>query len=159
MKRKGNKSHGLFFTLIKQIAGYKDAYRDVIKEGLVMQYSDNRTSSLSEMYTRYPAEYCRMIEELKHNAAAKDKLRNDEADKARKRVIAVISAWLDKMGYKFEGKDHRMSFIKRVACRAASCNDFNLIPLSRLTAIYSLFRRKNEVDIASVLVDVPLCLN
>ena len=68
------------------------------------------------------------------------KARYEEArDKAAKRVIAAICAWLDKLGYKFETRNDKIRYALSMACRAANCANFNAIPESKLTAIYNLF--------------------
>ena len=52
--RKKRSTHALFWELLKQTEGYQEQYKDVIKEGLVYNYSGGKTSSLSEMYYKYP---------------------------------------------------------------------------------------------------------
>lgn len=61
-------------------------------------------------------------------------------DKMRKRVIAAIGGWLRLIGKGDEGVD----YIKGVACRAAKVDNFNKIPLERLTNIYNMFLRKQK---------------
>ena len=58
-------SHALFWTLLKEVPGYDPHYKDVIKEGIVHEHSRGRTTSLSEMYAKYPREYSLMIEAMK----------------------------------------------------------------------------------------------
>ena len=150
MKRKkaGRKSpaHALFWALLKETPGYRDEYREVVKEGVVHRYSGGRTTSLAEMYRSYPAEYSEMIEAMKGSGEER-KIRYEAArDKAAKRVIAAICAWIDKAGYRFGDSREKIRYAISVACRAANCPEFDKIPESRLTAIYSLFCRKNEVD-------------
>ena len=123
-------SHALFWALAKEAPGYDPRYKDVIKEGLVHQYSNGKTCSLTEMYEKQPAEYSCMIEAMKGDARRRRVRYDENRDKAAKRVIAAICGWLDAMA---------------VACRAASCGNFNAIPESRLTAIYSLYCKKNSI--------------
>lgn len=146
-------SHAAFWTLLKNVPGYEDRYKDVIKESIVEQYSLGKTCSLSEMYKRYPALYSEMIEAMKGNFEQRKDRYDEERDKSAKRVIASICSWLDKLEYKFKSNYHKIDYAKHTACRAANCDDFNKIPLSKMDAIYSLFCKKNTVDIAFPALD------
>jgi orotate phosphoribosyltransferase-like protein len=68
-----------------------------------------------------------------------EKLQNGKLDKARKRVIAVIGAYLRQTGQK-----ESIDIIKGIACRATSYAKFNDIPIERLRNIYYCFKNKNE---------------
>lgn len=140
-------SHALFWTLLKEVPGYDPRYKDVIKEGLVHEHSGGRTTSLSEMYEKYPKEYSLMIEAMKGNHEQKKARYEDSANLARKRVIAAICKWVDKLGYTFESDQAKIRYVMDIACRAANCGNFNAIPESRLSAIYNLHRKRNSVDI------------
>lgn len=61
-------------------------------------------------------------------------------DRMRKRVIAAIGSWLRLIGKEGEGMD----YIKGVACRAARVENFNHIPLERLTTIYNMFLKRQK---------------
>lgn len=61
-------------------------------------------------------------------------------DKMRKRVLAAIGGWLRLIGKGNEGMD----YIKGVACRAAQTDNFNKIPLERLTTIYNMFLKRQK---------------
>nr|DAL77586.1 MAG TPA: Protein of unknown function (DUF1018) [Caudoviricetes sp.] len=63
-----------------------------------------------------------------------------KTDKMRKRVIAAIGGWLRMIGKGDEG----INYIKGVACQAAKVDNFNKIPLERLTTIYNMFLRKQK---------------
>lgn len=159
-KTKQNKpTHARFWTLLKRVPGYSEQYRDVIKEGLVGQYSGGRTCSLSEMYIKYPAEYSLMIEALKGNTHDRSMRYNEERDRTAKRVLAVICTWLDKHNYKFAAPAEKLRYAKAIACRATNCSDFNKIPLSRMQEIYGLYCNKNKVDISNPALDYPLNKN
>lgn len=145
-KKKKAPSHALFWALIKETPGYKEAYKDVIKEGLVNQYSGGKTCSLSEMYKKYPAEYSNMLEAMKGDTRQRRARYDADRDKAAKRVIAAICSWLDKLGYQFETRVDKIRYALSIACRAANCANFNAIPESRLTAIYSLYCKKNSIE-------------
>lgn len=141
-----NKSHGLFFSLLKNIPGYDSQYRDVIKEGIVSEYSKGKTESLSVMYEKYPKEYAHMIDCLKGNKYDKADRYDRLLDLARKRVLAAICGWLDRQGYQFADKPAKLSYAISIACRASNCSNFNLIAESKLTEVYSLFCKKNLVN-------------
>lgn len=144
--RAKNKSHGLFFSLLKNVPGYDPKYRDVIKEGLVSQYTNGKTESLSVMYEKYPREYAYMIECMKGDKCDKAERYDRAQDIARKRVLAAICGWLDRQGYQFADKQAKLSYAISIACRASNCSNFNLIAESKLTEVYSLFCKKNLVN-------------
>ena len=106
-----------FWSLIKETLGYEEAYKDVIKEGLVNQYSGGKTCSLSEMYKKYPTEYSNMLEAMKGNTEQRRVRYDEDRDKAAKRVIAAISSWLDKLGYKYPTPTDKIRYAMAVACR------------------------------------------
>ena len=139
------KSHALFWTLLKETPGYNERYKEVIKEGIVMQHTGNATASLSEMWKKFPAEYSEMIEEMKGDFNKKKERYDEDRNIAAKRVIAVICTFLDK-SYTFTSSGAKIAYAKSVACRASNCSDFNKIPLSRLSAIYGEYCNKNKVD-------------
>ena len=89
-------SHALFWTLLKETPGYDPHYKDVIKEGIVHEHSGGRTTSLSEMYAKYPREYSLMIEAMKGTPEQKKARYDSQENNARRRVIAAISEWVDK---------------------------------------------------------------
>lgn len=153
------KTHGLFWRLLQETEGYKDAYKEVIKEGIVHQYSGGKTTSLSEMYERYPAAYAKMVEAMKGPYKKRTERYRDEQDKNRKRVIAAICGWLDKIGYKFATRQEKIDYAKACACRAASCSSFNKIPSSKLTAISFLYNNKTAVDITCLPLDSKVSQN
>lgn len=146
-KQKKGSQHSAFWALIKNIPGYQAEHKELIKEGIVHEYSRGKTTSLSEMYRLLPAEYSMMIEALKGNSDRRS-VYDEKRDRASKRVIASICSWLDKLGYQFETSSEKIRYAKAVACRASNCSDFNKIPESRLAAIYNLYCNKNKVDIS-----------
>lgn len=152
-------SHALFWTLIKETTGYNEAHKELIKEGLVHQYSGGLTCSLSEMYRKYPDKYSLMLDALKGNAAQRKARYETARDKAAKRVIAAICCWLDKLGYRFENRDDKIRYTLAVACRAANCANFNAIPESKLIAIYNLYCNKNKVNTDNPALDHTISKN
>ncbi len=69
---------------------------------------------------------------------------NATMDTLRKRVIACIGGYLNKLHYRSE-----IGIIKAVACRASGYEDFNKIPEDRLRSIYNAFHRYSK-DMDSV---------
>lgn len=157
--KNGNKTHGLFWTLLKQVDGYASAYKEVIKEGLVHEYSGGKTTSLSELYERFPADYARMIENLKGPYKKRKERYWDEQDKDRKRVIAACCGWLDKIGYQFSNRDEKIRYAIACICRAANCGAFNAIPSSKLTAISFLYNNKTDIDVDAPAVSKTISKN
>lgn len=155
-----NKTHGRFFSLLKQTPGYVSKYREQMKEALVEHYSAGKTSSLSELYDKYPSAYERMIYNMKKERMVSPQAKrvyNPEADIWRKRVIASICSWVDKNGISTNDK---VSYAISMACRAANCSDFNRIPQTRLAEIYNAFLRSNEVaDSVRTQQDIDLLLS
>ena len=83
-----------------------------------------------------------------------------DGDQARRRVIAAISEWVDKLGYTFDSREAKVRYVIKIACRAANCGNFNAIPESRLSAIYNLYCKRNEVDITgNPELDFPILAN
>lgn len=104
-------SHALFWTLLKEVPGYDPHYKDVIKEGIVHEHSRGRTTSLSEMYAKYPREYSLMIEAMKGTPQQKKTRYDSQENNARRRVIAAISKWVDKLGYSFESREAKVRYV------------------------------------------------
>ena len=144
-KKKGQ--HALFWQLLKMMPGVNEAWRDTIKEGLVWEASGHRTTSLSELWEKYPAAYSEMIEAMKGNSCQRAYRYENQTDTARKRVIAAIAKYLDRCSYNFNSREAKLDYIRRVACRAANCSDFNRIPLSRLQSIYNQYCQMNRADV------------
>jgi hypothetical protein len=120
-----------FYALLKQLPGAE-------KEELVLQFTGNRTDSLSAM-TDY--EFGVMLPCIEGFVkAGKLASRAQDADTWRKRVIASIGGWLRACGTR-----HTPEAIKSIACRAAQRTAFNDISLSELRAIYAEFNNKQKV--------------
>lgn len=151
-----NKTHGLFYSLLRQHHSYDAKYKDMMKEELVSSYSDGKTRSLSEMYKKYPREYSQMIYALKRDCGRRPQdVRvnvTKEADAWRKRVIAAICGWMDATGV--VGCRDKVGYAKSLACRAASCSDFNKIPEVRLQEIYNAFLKKQSVHYKRVAIEM-----
>lgn len=152
-QNKTHRTHALFWTLLREAPEYNEKYKETIKEGIVSQYTGGRTCSLTEMFTKFPAQYSRMIEDMKGDALTRRDRYEENLDNSRKRVLASICAWIDRLGYKFKTTHDKIEYAKAIACRAANCCNFNKIPDSRLIAIYNLYCQKNRVSIKDPVMD------
>ena len=119
--------HRWFFAYTKTLEGYDKTYEKVIREGIVYDYSGGKTSSLKELYEKYPSKYIQMQRKLQFEQL-------DETDKARKRLIAVLFSFCLFKGYKAD-----MAYVKKVACNATGCDRFNDIQPIKLRELYRIF--------------------
>jgi hypothetical protein len=62
-------------------------------------------------------------------------------DMWRKRVIAAIFGWLS-----LTGQSSNIEMVKAIACRSASHDDFNQIPVPRLRDVYNEFCKKEKIN-------------
>jgi len=154
-----NKTHGRFFSLLKQTPGFESRLREQMKEALVEHYSQGKTTSLNEMYEKYPDAYERMIYNIKKERLVSPQAKrvyDPEAEIWRRRVIASICAWVDRSGIVTNDK---VSYSKTLACRAANCSDFNRISQVRLAEIYNAFLKKKSISAAvTAQTDIVLLL-
>lgn len=125
-----SKIHGWFFGYIRTLAEYRPEYEKVIRESIVYYYSGGSTDSLREFFESDKRAYFRMKKELTCS-------RMNDADRARKRVIAVLFSWLN-----FNGYNPDINYVKKVACKAAGCRSFNEIPQKKLRQLYRIFGGK-----------------
>lgn len=127
--------HAWFFAYLKTVDGWGQGYDEVIKEGIIFDYSDGKTESLKELFEKYPTKYRKMRAELspKNKQDIKNKL-----DQARKRLIAAIFENVEQNGYQAS-----MEYVKAVACQGAKEKRFNDIPLQTLKNLYNRFKNKN----------------
>jgi GH18 family chitinase len=120
-----------FYALLQQLPGAD-------KDELVMQFSDNRTTHLSEM-TDF--EFQLMLPCMQGYIEAGQRFdKTNSEDVWRKRVMASIGGWLRSCG-----TQHTVETIKAIACRAAQRKAFNDITLSELRAIYAEFNNKQKI--------------
>lgn len=129
---KTNNPHAWFFASMQNIQGNEE--RDEVRKAIVFDYSDGKTDSLVELYTKYP----RVYQQMRRDFSQKKKTDSATLDKARKRLIAAIFKNLERRGYKRD-----IEYVKRVACKAANVSHFNKIPLETLKALYRRFGEKN----------------
>ena len=143
-----NKTHGRFWSLLKETPGYDARYKEEMKSGLVEHYSNGNTSSLSDLYERFPENYERMIYEMKldrFQSPQAKRMYDPEADIWRKRVLASICNWLARQSVTFPDSHACIRYAQSVACRAANCRSFNKIPVTRLAELYNAFLKRNSV--------------
>lgn len=127
-------NYSQFYALVKQLPGGYDEKE--VKEALVWQYTNGRTTSLREMKT---TEYRQMCADMQSTISSANAKRDDNPDQWRKRVIAAVGEYLRRV----KGSNNPDE-IKGIACRATHYEDFNLIPVSRLRSLYNAFRKINE---------------
>lgn len=153
---KNNKTHGRFWCLIKQLPNYNENYKEELKANICIEYSQGRTSSLNELYHKHPADYERMIYDLKKatlNTPQSIRFDNPEGDLWRKRCIAAVCHWLDRQNFSMQPKE-KIRYAIGIIIRASNCRDFNKIPSSRLMEIYSLFLKRNDINTSEVEVAI-----
>lgn len=129
------------------------------KAGLIRKYhtlctnlgisDDDRRQMLSDNYGVESSKDL-YVEELEHLCDVLDSDANKKELKlqeARKRVFGAVGGWLDILyGKTSNNEEYRMRVdkIKAIACRQTEHNDFNKIPLERLTNVSYLFSNKQK---------------
>lgn len=147
MNRTKTNPHAWFFNYITGLEGYNKDFEKVIRESVILDFTNGLTGSLSELYTIYPEQYRKMKADILKQKA-------DELDKARKKLIAVLFAFLKSekpsphplrdFPHKGEGSGKvSMDYVKAVACQSAKVKNFNDIPLNQLKQLYRVFGTKN----------------
>ena len=134
MKTTIKNPHAWFFASMRNVQGNED--RDEVRKAIIFQYSDGKTDSLVELYTKFPSAYVQMRNDLTRK---KQMTFDPVLDKARKRVLKVFHVNLERRGYKEKSNE----FVKSMICRATKYKRFNQIPLNTLQAIYREFGEKN----------------
>jgi hypothetical protein len=131
-----------FYALLGQL---NTGGQDDFKEMMVLQFSGGRTEHVSAMKK---TEYAAMMVALESKAAS-DKGDFAAYDTWRKRVIAVIGAWLKsrQLTGDPQGDQSSCHLIKAIACRAAGVDEFNRIPLNKLRALYGEWCGKNKISV------------
>lgn len=132
-----NGKFGVFYALLAKMPG-------ATKEEFVCQYSG--AESLTELYERAPKVYRKMIEDMRRLTVSDDD--TQRADRLRKRVIAAIAGYFDKMGlYAGVERRERLQKIMGTACRAAGVDDFNKMTEAQMKRVYSEFVRKQKTAV------------
>jgi len=107
------------------------------KPDMLASYGVSSTLDLTE------AELDQLMDKLREVHSKKQK----DLEAARRRVMAAIGAYLRR-----EGRPEHVANIKAIALRAAGCDDFNKIPLSKLRAIYSEFVKQNRAGKSAQMI-------
>lgn len=136
MKTKTANLHAWFFAYLKTVDGWGQGYDDVIKEGIIFDYSGGKTESLKELFEKYPTKYRKMRADL--SPRTQKQQTDNRLDAPRKKLIAAIFSHLEDKGYTPD-----MDYVKRVACKGAKVSRFNDIPLNSLKDLYNRFRNKD----------------
>ena len=133
-------THKQYFAL-----AHKLSWGDEERAAMVAQYSRGATESLGEMVRDHHAGYAEMIAKMQQLANNRpQKVDNPEADRWRKRCMAVIAAWIDSTGT--VPSTDRSAYIKSVACRTAgkTGRPFNQLSIAQLRTVYNSFLKQNE---------------
>jgi hypothetical protein len=133
------------YALLQKMSG--NILAEELKEQWVSAFSDGRTTSAEKMTSIEFASMLRAMEAYLQGHTPG----YAECDRMRKRVIAVIGAWL-----RNRNKIGSIALIKAIACRAAKTDRFNDIPLYKLRALYSEWKGKGEisVEVDKVIMDI-----
>jgi len=126
--------HGWFFRYVNNLEGYDKDYAKVIRSGIILEYTDGLTDSLSDLYKNHPAKYIQM-----KRALVKESF--DDLDASRKRLIAVLFSFLS-----WKDKKPSMKYVKAIAANAAQVDRFNDIPLKKLKSLYRIFGEKKNKE-------------
>lgn len=126
--------HAWFFAHVNSMADYDSKYAEVIRAGIVNEYSNGATDSLSDMYKNHNWLYVQMKKSLMNTQYT-------ELDKSRKRLIAVLFSYL-----RFNGYQATMDYVKAVATSAAQADSFNAIPVKKLKSLYRVFGAKKSKE-------------
>ncbi|MBS2100680.1 hypothetical protein [Carboxylicivirga linearis] len=122
--------HAQFYNLLNKMGIPQSDRRDFL-----MDYTNGLTDSLSELYSKDPLMYFKMINDMAETV----KKRTTDVDKWRKRVMASVGGYL-----KLMGRESNANLIKKIACRATGYDNFNAIPPSRLMNVYNTFLNKQQ---------------
>jgi hypothetical protein len=107
------------------------------KEAILLSYSVGSSKHLTET---------QLMEIIAHL--------QKEPDAWRKRVMAAIAAWMQRLSIEGDA-----GYIKAVACRASGYEEFNKIPVSRLTDVYYSFVRKAKAAATSAEIQKDIVDN
>ncbi len=118
----------IFYSLLTQMGIPHTDRRDFI-----FDFTEGQYTSLADLYEKDQDLYNWMIAQMQIKVAEY----RSENSKLRKRVIASIFAYFEKIGQKVS-----IDYVKAVACRSTGYGDFNKIPPERLRNVYNSFNNK-----------------
>lgn len=112
---------------------------DEQRASLVYSWTNGRTTSARDLNGYELSWICKSLEGYK-----------SKLDASRKRLIASIFGFLEKMNIKNVSTD----YVKAVACKASGYNKFNDIPEDRLNSLYNSFKkRQKDLNFTAKMVD------
>lgn len=106
---------------------------DYEKAAIVESFGHSSSSEMTD------GELINAIDRITNIQLAKEHREYKLMDGWRKRVIAVIGAYLRR-----QNREEGIELIKAIACRAAAVTEFNAINEAALKRIYNEFLRRNE---------------
>lgn len=133
MRTKTRTNHKQFFALVKNL-GIEDYKR------FLFDYTGGQTDSLSELREVYPQTYNALLQQLQKMSESTEQ---QEMDKWRKRLLAVIFGWAETID-----EPMHMNKVKAIACRASGYGNFNDIPRQRLQSLYNAFMKMKKDMVA-----------
>lgn len=134
MATKMTNPHAWFFAYVNNLEGYNKEFAKVIRSGIILEYTDGLTDSLSDLYKNHPAKYIQMKRVLVAESL-------NDLDASRKRLIAVLFSFL-----LWKGRKPSMKYVKAIAANAAQVDHFNIIPLKKLKSLYRIFGEKKNKE-------------
>lgn len=148
------KTYKDLYGLVQKIPGYtKGEQGEKLIQGLIWQHTKERTYKKSELTDSEYASLCDWIRKTYGVRKRIVKPGDEEIDKWRKRVIAVICDWID-----LSKKDSRSKVSLAKSIAEQSCRDpdrkepdksFNELTEFELTTVYNIFLKKNKIIINS----------
>lgn len=147
MTTKTTGSHAKFWVLLKQTDKYNEAYKELIKESWVSDYSGGKHTSLSGFRKANSSAYNRMLRELEETVKGRKKIDKDRQNAQRRKLLALI--------YNFcNHKDYTCSQQQaiKIACKSCGVSKFNDASEQKLIAAIKAFKTNEaEAFVDSVL--------
>lgn len=145
-KAKG--SHSKFWALLKQTENYNEAYKEVIKESWVSEYSDGKYTSLSEFQAAKPFGYNRMLTALDKAVKATKKSDKDRQNAQRRKLLALIYTFCKHKSYACT----QQQAIK-IACKSCGVHKFNDATEQKLIAAIKSFENNEATAWVDSVLD------
>ena len=136
------------YGLVQKVPGYvKGEEGEKLIQGLIWQHTKERTYKKSELTD---SEYASLCDWIRKTYGVRKRIVNpddEEIDRWRKRVIAVICDWISDTECR-----SKVSYAKSIACQ--SCRDperkekdksFNELTEFELQTVYNIFLKKNKI--------------
>jgi hypothetical protein len=159
MKTKTTNPHAWFFAYVNNLEGYNKEFAKVIRSGIILEYTDGLTDSLSDLYKNHPSNYIQMKRALVAESLPRIRVGDfqfNDLDASRKRLIAVLFSFLS-----WKGTKPSMKYVKAIAANAAQVDHFNNIPLKKLKSLYRIFGEKKNKEanewVDQVLNNAAMC--